>query len=83
LEAKSRRITFLGESRQKLVRTPFQPIAGYGDTLLSPQASWEAEIEGIAVPGQSGQRKFMRLPTQGEKTGYNNACLLSQLQREA
>jgi hypothetical protein len=38
-------------------------IIGY----LSSMATWEAEIGRILVPGQSGQKKFLRPHTIGKK----------------
>jgi hypothetical protein len=56
LEARVRRITVEGQSKQKIMETPSEPIAGCGGVRLSSQVTQKAEIEWIIVPGLPGQK---------------------------
>jgi hypothetical protein len=47
-----------GQPRQKVLETLFQPIAGHSGMHLSSQATREAEIRRIAVPGKLRQKSL-------------------------
>jgi hypothetical protein len=60
---------------QKVHETPSQPTTKQGGTQLSPQATREAEISRIAVPGQPGQKDLQAIILMGKQLGMlAHAC---------
>jgi hypothetical protein len=57
-EAEIGRIVVQGQSKQKVSKTPAQPIVGCSGTCLSSQAMWKTEIRTITVSGQPGQKSW-------------------------
>jgi hypothetical protein len=55
-EAESGRMRIQSQHRQKFSKTSSQPIAGCGSVPLSSQATWEAKIRRIEVPGQHSKK---------------------------
>jgi hypothetical protein len=46
------------QHRQKVLKTPYQPIiAGLSGTCMLFQATWETEIGRIMIPGQPKAKK--------------------------
>jgi hypothetical protein len=55
-EAKIRRITVGGQSREKVCETLSQPVVESSSSPLASQTMQEAEMRRFTVPGQSQQK---------------------------
>jgi hypothetical protein len=56
---------------------------GAGGLTPSSKATWEAEIRRTAVLGETGQKQFMRPPSQWKEAGVGSVHLSSEVQKEA
>jgi hypothetical protein len=72
---------FKASPAKQFMRPPSQAIAGCSGTCLSSQATQEAEVKRIMVPGKpwtKKKKKAPKTPSQWKKAGNGGTCLSSQ-----